>query len=605
MCGISGLIKLNSEEVLPSELYLMTDIIKHRGPDDHGYFCFKNVGFGHRRLSILDLSDIGKQPMSYLDRYHITYNGEIYNYLEIKSELLLLGYTFKSETDTEVIMAAYDAWGLECLQHFNGMWAFALLDKDKDEIIICRDRFGVKPLYYTITSDCFQFGSEIKQLIIGKEVFVNLDVLTEYMLTYVDNHNEYTYFEGINSLLPGHFIKFNINKCVFNIERYYSLSLSNKIQKFSFSDAKQKLNELFESAIKLRLRSDVKVGTCLSGGLDSSCVSAIAKDLIGKESRFIGIHAKSIDIENDESDYAHKVSDYLNLDLHVVTPSTSEFISLVDEVVYTQEEPFGSPSMFMGYSVFKKAKELNCKVMLNGQGGDEVFLGYERYFSSFLLSLSPFKFIKEIIYQSRNSRLRLWDAIAYYFYFTNSFLRIKRLKKRTFIKEIIKSKFQFDELKRSATNYKEVSNLQIHEITAMQLPHLLRYEDKNSMRHSIETRLPFLDFNIVEAGISFKPTFKIHNGWTKYILRSAMERVLPKEIIWRKNKLGFNAPERTWLKAHESQMLIEVQNSKILRHITDFEILQNNYLSLNLKDKWMYYNVAVWERVYNVQLHLD
>jgi asparagine synthase (glutamine-hydrolysing) len=605
MCGISGVIKLNSKEVVPSELYLMTDIIQHRGPDDFGYFCFKNVGFGHRRLSILDLSDIGKQPMSYLDRYHITYNGEIYNYLEIRSELLLLGYSFKSETDTEVIMAAYDAWGLKCLQHFNGMWAFALLDKFKEEIVICRDRFGVKPLYYSRTADCFQFGSEIKQLIIEKEVFVNLDVLTEYMLTYVDNHNEFTYFEGINSLLPGHFLKFNINNCEFNIERYYTLNTSSEIQKFSFNEAKRKLNELFESAIKLRLRSDVKVGTCLSGGLDSSCVSAIAKELIGKDSQFIGIHAKSIDIENDESDYAQKVSDYLNIDLHVVTPSTSEFIALVDEVVYTQEEPFGSPSMFMGYSVFKKAKELNCKVMLNGQGGDEVFLGYERYFSSFLLSLSPLKFIKEIIYQSRNSRLKIWDAIAYYFYFTNSFFRIRRLSKRSYLKEAIKSKFQFDELKISASNYKEVTKLQIHEITSMQLPHLLRYEDKNSMRHSIETRLPFLDFNIVEAGVSFRPTFKIHLGWTKYILRSAMERVLPIDILWRKNKLGFNAPERTWLKAHESQMLIEVQNSKILKHITDFEILQKKFLSLNLKDKWMYYNIAVWERVYNVQLHLD
>jgi asparagine synthase (glutamine-hydrolysing) len=237
----------------------------------------------------------------------------------------------------------------------------------------------------------------------------------------------------------------------------------------------------------------------------------------------------------------------------------------------------------MGYSVFKKAKELNCKVMLNGQGGDEVFLGYERYFSSFLLSLSPLKFIKEIIYQSRNSRLKIWDTIAYYFYFTNSFLRIRRLSKRSYLKEAIKSKFQFGELKTSASNYKEVTKLQIHEITSMQLPHLLRYEDKNSMRHSIETRLPFLDFNIVEAGVSFSPTFKIHMGWTKYILRSAMERVLPKDIIWRKNKLGFNAPERTWLKAHECQMLIEVQNSKILKHITDFELLQKKVEKVNAK----------------------
>ncbi len=604
MCGISGIITRTSLTVDKLELKRINDKIAHRGPDAEGFYFYENVGFGHRRLSILDLSAAGNQPMLYADNLVITYNGEVYNFIELREELVQLGYVFHTTTDTEVILAAFKAWGPACLNKFNGMWSFAILDKSTKKVFMARDRFGVKPFYYSQNSGNFVFGSEIKQLLNDQENVVNLNVLTEYMLTYIDNHGSDTYFKGVHSLLPGHYLIYDLETADFNIEQYYVLNTKAEIKRFSKSEAVTYLKDLFTSAVKLRLRSDVKVGTCLSGGLDSSAVSAIAnnnyKEAAGR--KFTAIHARSIDAETDESSFATDVSNNLDLELHVVTPSTADFKSLVDEVVYTQEEPFGSPSMFMGYKVFQKAKELGCKVMLNGQGGDEVLLGYERYFSSYLYQIGLVEGIKQLWKQSKNSGLKLYDPLLYFVYFTSFRIRKSRLLRRSFLSEELKNKFDFKEIKRSIDSFKDISKLQIHEISTVQLPHLLRYEDRNSMRNSIETRLPFLDYRVVEAGVSFLPKFKIWNGWTKYVLRLAVEDVLPNHVVWRKNKLGFNAPERSWLSAHKETMVAEVAKSTLLKSITNFELLQQRFPDLPYKEQWLYYNIAVWERIYDVKL---
>lgn len=603
MCGISGIITENDKQINKEYLIRINDKIKHRGPDAEGFYIYKNVAFGHRRLSIIDLSESGNQPMVYGDDLVITYNGEIYNYLELKSELLQLGYTFSNSTDTEVVLAAYDAWGVDCLQKFNGMWAFAILDKSKNKVFISRDRFGVKPLYYSENSGNFVFGSEIKQLLKEKDNLVNIEVLIEGMLTYIDNHTSKTYFDGVYSLLPGHFMMYDLKNNSFEIKRYYTLKPDQRVSEMTFNDGVEYLRDLLVSSINLRLRSDVKLGACLSGGLDSSTISAIANSMYIHSSgrKFTAIHARSIEMNTDESTYAKNVSEFLDLDLHIVSPSTKHFKTLVDELVYTQEEPFGSPSMFMGYLVFKKANKLGCKVMLNGQGGDEILLGYERYFASFLYNLSFSKFLKQLWMQQENSGLKFFDPFLYFFYFTSFRLRKAWLKKRSFLVNSLKDSFQFKELKRSIESFKSISNLQMHEISVVQLPHLLRYEDRNSMRHSIETRLPFLDYRLVEAGISFLPTYKIWNGWTKYILRKSIDGFLPKHIVWRKNKLGFNAPEKIWLTAHLDEMINEIKKSELLKKITDFNKLIKKYNNLSYKEQWLYYNIAVWERVYDVK----
>jgi asparagine synthase (glutamine-hydrolysing) len=349
------------------------------------------------------------------------------------------------------------------------------------------------------------------------------------------------------------------------------------------------------------MRSDVRVGTCLSGGLDSSAISAIASNIYKENSnaKFIGINAVSTDKQNDESGFAQIVSEYCDIDLVKVKPSYDDFVKKIDELVYTQDQPFGSPSMFMGYHVFKKAKELNCKVMLNGQGGDEILLGYERYFASTLLLSKPLSFFKGIISQATNSRLGILSVLANFLYFKFSFLRISYLKKRSYLKKEFKAPIYFESVKKSCQSFSDPISLQTIEIAELQLPHLLRYEDRNSMRHSIETRLPFLDYRLVEFCIAIPVKFKIFDGWTKFILRKSLNEVLPEEIIWRKNKFGFESP-KSWISEYTDEMRKEVVSSKLLNHYCDMNRLEVAFNKLGDWDKWMYFNIARWEKVFMV-----
>jgi asparagine synthase (glutamine-hydrolysing) len=603
MCGISGIINKIGSDVQEESVKKINDIISHRGPDSEGFYTFKNLGFGHRRLSILDLSELGFQPMCYLDKYWITYNGEVYNYIEIREELKEAGYHFKSDSDTEVILAAYDYWGFECFSKFNGMWSFALHDIQKNIVVFSRDRFGIKPLYYKETEHEFTFGSEIKQLLnkdSGNKV--NPDVLLESMVTYIDNHTEETYFKYVFSLPQSSYMVYDLATNERHIQKYYQLSA----KKINVSDEEfiTTFKNTFSDSVKLRLRSDVKVGTSLSGGLDSSSIAALASDEYTKKAseRFVAINAKSIDESNDESGYAKIVADHKNLDLHVVMPTYEDFLKTIDDVVYTQDEPFGSPSMFMGWHVFQKAKQLGCTVMLNGQGADEILLGYERYFTSFLNLSNLFTLPKQLYLQYINSRLKLSHVITYYFYFRISSVRIKRLKNKTFVKSAFLKPKHFKSVIESSKAFNNPEDLQVLEISKLQLPHLLRYEDRNSMRHSIETRLPFLDYRLVELAMSVPLRLKIFNGWTKYILRKSVDNELPKEIVWRKNKFGFESPDKIWLANYGSEMKKEIKSSKLLNHYCDVDPLIEKFDRLSLKDKWMYFNIARWEKVFNVEV---
>ena len=605
MCGISGIINKNRSAIKFEEIKKINDLISHRGPDGEGFYYGENFAFGHRRLSILDLSEHGSQPMPYLDKYWITYNGEVYNYIELREELVALGYTFESDCDTEVILAAYDSWGKDCLNKFNGMWGFAIFDIEKQDIFFARDRFGVKPLYYINTDKQFAFGSEIKQLIaLQSEVRANRNVIIESLLTNFDGHTEATFFEGVNKFPQAHWGLYDLMENTFKIERYYTLKVDNEVKKMPIDEATKKLRWLFEDSVQLRLRSDVRVGTCLSGGLDSSATSAFGSihyhDNNQTSGKFTGIHAKSQDAESDESRFAKIVSDYLDLDLHIVEPKMDDFIDKIDELVYTQEEPFGSPSMFMGWHVFEKAKELGCKVMLNGQGGDEVLLGYERYYASYLFSLPFWNFIKQSREISLNSKLSFKDVVLYYFYFTSKTVRIKRLRKRSYLKEEIKSSFDFKTIKESAQSFRDIYKMQLFEIGTVQLPHLLRYEDRNSMRHSIETRLPFLDYRFVEFSVSLQTNYKITRGWTKYILRKAVEDVLPYSITWRKDKKGFEAPEKTWVGGTTEMMKKAIQSSKLLNELVDTDRLLADFDGMPFRRRWVYFMIASWERKFNV-----
>lgn len=599
MCGISGIITKNNSSVNRVGIQKMNDCIAHRGPDAEGFYFDNNIGFGHRRLSILDLSELGSQPMKYGEDLIITYNGEVYNYIELRTTLKGLGYTFRSETDTEVILASYQEWGEKCVERFNGMWAFAILDKKRNIVFCSRDRFGVKPFYYSERSDIFYFGSELKQfLTFIDDRKVNKQILFDYLFLGYHHHTDETFFEGIISLTPGHNLIYNLEFNSFQINKYYSLSLNESYSKLSFKEAELLFQETIDNSIKLRLRSDVKVGTCLSGGLDSSYIAATAAKEYSSKTKFTAITAKSIEKETDESYFAKKVVEHSKLDWKVTEPKIDDFFNFLEEVILTQEEPFGSPSIIMQYFVMKKAKEEGCIVLLDGQGGDEALLGYDRYYSAYLnQQKGVFNKIKSFIEVTKKSNLSLKEVFLYSFYFNNASIRtLRQLRRYKFVKKEFKRFINKKFLKNLAVVNKNIQQLQEFEITKVQLQKLLKYEDRNSMKFSIETRVPFVDYNVVELAYSLPFNFKMHNGWSKYILRKAAKDKLPKEILWRRNKFGFEAPNKKWM-ADKSTLFEKIKKSEFINEFVQTNKIPNDLDEISI---WKLYNIAVWAEKFKV-----
>ena len=580
----------------------MNDSIQHRGPDGEGFYYYGNVGFGHRRLSILDLSDLGAQPMKYGENLTITYNGEVYNYIEIRESLKQKGYVFTSGSDTEVILASYQEWGEECVHRFNGMWAFAIHDIKRNIVFISRDRFGVKPLHYFEDQQSFLFGSEIKQIltqVVDRKV--NMQMLFDYLYLGYHHHTNFTFFENILSLAPGHNLIFNLNTGQYQISKWYTFDVKEQFKDLSFDEALRLFESTIDTAIHLRLRSDVRVGTCLSGGMDSSYIATVAAKEYNATSgeSFKAITAQSIEKATDESSFAKMVVNSAALDWKITRPETDDFLRSIESVIESQEEPFGSPSIIMQYFVMKKAKEEGCIVLLDGQGGDEALLGYDRYYAAYINQQKGiFNKIKTAIKITKNSKLSLKDVILYTLYFSNASIRVARqLKRNKFVKQQFKSFLNRSLIKTISDASKNLTDLQRFEITQGQLQKLLKYEDRNSMRFSIETRVPFVDFNVMELSISLPFDYKMNNGWSKYILRKTAESKLPKEIVWRQNKFGFEAPTKIWL-AEKSRFFNEIRNSKFLDDFIEKKNVTSNIDDISL---WKLYNITVWARIYKVQ----
>lgn len=602
MCGISGLVKLNHNTVEKLEIHKMNSIIEHRGPDGEGIFVENNLGLGHRRLSIIDLSELGNQPMSWKD-FIITYNGEIYNYLEIRDTLKSHGYFFRTNTDTEVILASYDYWGFECVKEFNGMWSFAIFDRKKNLLFCSRDRFGIKPFYYLLNNTTFAFASEIKQLLdFEGSRKVNWKQISDYLIFGESENESSTFFEKIFKLPGSHSLVYYLDSNTYEINKYYDISLNKDYFTLDLVNASLKLKELIEDSVKLRLRSDVKVGSCLSGGLDSSTIVRIASKFQNFEDKLNVINAKSIDEKFDESLYAIKVSEICDTNLHITKPDISDFKTSLEKVIYAQDEPFTSPSIIFQYHVFKEAKKQDCIVMLDGQGGDENLLGYDYYIGPILRRKKIIEFYKNVISIKRNSGITIQQIIYQLFYLffpgiTKSSLYI-RFKNKILKKELINIRTKKNKSKRNKTfRNKSLFELQKYEFFNGSLLPLLRYEDKNSMAHSIESRLPFLDYRIVEFCLSLPLNLKHQNGWSKFILRNIMDKNLPDSIVWRRNKLGFNAPDNIWL-SETQNIHYEILNSKIM----DFCIDKKKLNMLKGPLKWRLYNIALWEKIFSVQL---
>ena len=605
MCGISGIISKKGKSIEPTLIKQLNESISHRGPDSSGYFAYKNIAFGHQRLSIIDLSDDGKQPMSYQNNYVITYNGEIYNYLELRETLVEHGYTFTSQSDTEVMLAAYDYWGKDCINHFNGMWAFALLDKKNDEVFISRDRFGVKPVYYYDGEDYFAFGSEIKQLLpLLPKITADEPVLIDYLVAGMEDHLENTFFTGIKKLPSSHSFIYRLSDNLKTKNQYFDLVPIPDIQAKTESESVALYKKSFIDSIKLRLRSDVKVGTCLSGGLDSSSIAYYASKLYASSENFLAFHVStSKDPKYNELPYVKELIKDIPIDLVIIDGSKENVIKNIDNVIKVQEEPFGSVSVVLQYLLMEKAKYMNCKVLLDGQGGDETLLGYERYYPSIFLSLKSSQKVRFLNNVIKKSKLNLIFLLGYIFYFTNSFLRIKLLRRRNvFINAKAFALMNKEVYTTMAKNYRNIFDLQRQELFSTQLPHLLRYEDKNSMFFSIETRLPFLDYRNVQNAASINPLFKIKDGWSKYILRKSIDQDVPSSIVWRKNKIGFELPENEIINLLVPELKQLLEKSPLTAKLIHKNKLIRNLASLDHRTIWRLYNIVKWEEIFKVKV---
>ena len=607
MCGIAGLVGKTTESINPGLLTAMTEAIVHRGPDGSGEFLWRNVGLGHRRLSIIDLSDEGRQPMFYRnDSLVLTYNGEIYNYKELRAELISRGHSFRSQTDSEVILAAYVEWGDACVERFNGMWALALLDKERKKLFCSRDRFGVKPFYYLDRPDCFSFGSEIRQLLpMLPRIESQRDLLVDFLLTSISDHTDQTFFKNIVKLPAGHNLNYDLATNEYEINRYYRIQRKPDLAELDPVEASEAFMAVFEDAVRLRLRADVAVGTCLSGGLDSSSVATIAAPYYFRQSSqpFSAITAVSELEKNNEAGFAETVVNAGGMAWLPVKPDYRDFVDSLESVVNAQEEPFGSSSLTMQYFVMKTAKDHGIPVLLDGQGGDETLLGYEKYYASYLATTFREQGVKAFFQalasaSDNNAKMSPVNAGKY---LVAGLLAPMRYGFYRYRHRYLSGKIQFPQHLRDFSGASwDVFALQELEITKLNLPVLLRYEDKNSMAHSIEARLPFLDYRVVETALSLPGYAKIRNGWSKWALRKGMEGRMPDTIVWRKNKFGFEAPEDIWMTRHAAEMKTTVLASPLLKEITRQKILEKNYQNLDVRSQWRLYSVALWEKAFKV-----
>ncbi|MBL7702267.1 MAG: asparagine synthase (glutamine-hydrolyzing) [Ferruginibacter sp.] len=585
MCAIAGILLHNPNNNAPAHLKKMTDTLAHRGPDGEGIWsnADNTVHFGHRRLAIIDLSKNAAQPLSYLNRYQIVHNGEIYNYLEIRSFLQNKGYHFTTQSDTEVILAAYDYWKEKCLQQFDGMFALAIWDEKEEKLFAARDRFGEKPFYYYEDAGNFIFASEMKALwAIGVDKKINNKLLLNYItLGHVQNciDKEQTFFDDIYSLPPAHYLTYapkgnELSK----IAKYWSLNKEMRIE-INAADAIEKFTELFDLSVKRRLRSDVALGIDLSGGLDSSAIACTISRLQNSSRetpKMIQTFSATFPgFENDESKYIHSVSSALSFPNHQTQPTAPLLVKDFEKLCYHQEEPFSSSGIFAQYKVFELAKQHEVKVLFDGQGADEILAGYPRYIHWFLQEvLSRHKLgatqLERKAFRKNNQPFR-WDIknMAAAFLPSHAAMHLEKLEYRKTISHpdisedfltLLKHQEWVGIHKPIVTKLNDIIHFNI---TEMGLEELLRFADRNSMAHGREVRLPFLNHELVEFVFSLPSQLKMHEGWTKFMLRKAMDKKLPDEIVWRKEKIGFEPPQKKWLEDPVMQDYIHEAKKKL------------------------------------------
>lgn len=621
MCGISGIYNLNQKSIDLEVLKHFTDSMYHRGPDAAGYELLDNntLGLGHRRLSILDLTEAGKQPFHYLDRYTAVYNGEVFNFLEIKNDLIEKGYQFNSNTDTEVVIAAYDYYGKACFHLFNGMWAMAIWDNIENKLLLCRDRFGVKPLYYLhIKNEQFAFASETRafKYLKGYERTFNQErVNITKDNIYALEGLGYTIFNDIYQLLPGHFIEFKNTVDEIRQQRWYDITEKVRPVSLNFEEQKIEFYKIFQDACRIRLISDVPIATALSGGLDSSSIYSTIFDLIKNEklnrvnpNSQLAVSAIFPGLPNDEKEYVEKALNYTKGNIKWIETDIENLEQNIEKETELFDSISNAPITSIS-SIYKGMKHAGITVSIDGHGVDEMLYGY--------LYMLYDLWSNYLIKQNKNKAHFYSQILSGLYHPSNQAKQLQWLdKSNKTINWKSKIKYSIKNLikdKNNETNYKSLKikslsdkpyhfnhlpieeRMLYHEFFVNTLPSLLRNFDRASMMNSIEIRMPFMDYRLVEFVFSLPLSSKLNNGFTKFILRDCMKGKMDEEVRLRKYKVGINSPFEYWSKKHLKNWLY----SKI-KNESNFDILKSKldeyYLKGNthkLTEVWYQINLSI------------
>jgi asparagine synthase (glutamine-hydrolysing) len=583
MCGFVCIVSRKDEPIDCVELKKTTDTLSHRGPNDRAFFVDANVGLGFRRLSILDLSKNGRQPMcDEEESLFIVFNGEIYNYIELRNELESFGYRFKSSCDTEVLLYAFKQWGAGCLDRFNGMWAFLIYDKNSEKIFGARDRFGIKPLFFHQSDGRTIFASEIKAIRSWSKYTskVNWPIATEYLLK--DKLSESssrmeTFFSGINEIPAGWAFEL-CTSSGFRQWQYWGNEQNTRDN--AESDPVTEFVSLFEDSVKLRMRSDVPVGVCLSGGLDSTSIICRMARLLDKKSHS---PIRAFSFMSEQFDESKQIADTIRqtgAELHRLQIDPMALWAKLDEVLYFHDEPVHSLNVLISYELYRLASENGVKVILNGQGADELLAGYPSYFYNYWYSLfwsgQLLTFLQEIksyvaahhidavTLQRKILSLILKSPLrksSAYRKLSSWQERKKLAEDRWYTKDLL------DSCPRDHSMYESqhLNDTLCRSVTQSPLPLYLRVEDRNSMAHSVEARLPFLDYRLAKMTSSLPDKLKMCGPWNKFILRDSMNGRIPDSVRLRKDKMGFPVPNRDWFSGPLYESVRDMVSSQFMR----------------------------------------
>jgi asparagine synthase (glutamine-hydrolysing) len=625
MCGFVGRYIRNGSLIKPTTLNFALDLLKHRGPDSSGQCTFDLepgvLQFGFRRLSIIDLSISGNQPFTSSDkRFVMVFNGEIYNYLELRNLLISKGHIFKSHSDTEVLISAWQEWGIESVRKLIGMFSIIIYDKLKSELWCIRDAYGIKPFFYSYTNDDFSFASEINALVKmnGFPPRMNQDIAMKYIIEGEYDRSVDTFFEGVFQLQPGHYFKIELKKSIsIHSDRWWFPDV-HEDKSLSFKEAAETLREQFLESIKIHLRSDVRVATALSGGLDSSAIVSAVR----KIEPDIDIHTFSYaadDAKINEGKWIDLVNSKTHSIPHLVEISPTDFYNDLNDLIRTQGEPFGSTSLYAQYKIYRTAREAGVTVILDGQGADELLAGYFGYPENRVQSLldnheyySALSLIsKWSKWPGRESKYLIRSSAKYLLPMKSQKIVSKYLQTfnhPAFVnKEYLPSQSFSDVYPGVNWNGRRLSQRLLKEQSNGALVSLLRHADRNSMRWSIESRVPFLNTKLSELVMSFPEEYLLNgNGETKSIFREAMRGIVDQRILDRKDKIGFASPQKKWVtrdllneeSLRDGLLSVDFFDQKLVQRYLAQETIGG---SKDMNQKWRIYNLIKWRQIYNIK----